>query len=942
MNDEDKLLLLIDGSGFIFRAYHKLPPMNRADGLPTGAVYGFTAMLLKLREELPASHAVVVFDAKGDNFRHALLPTYKANRPPAPEDLIPQFPLVRDAAEALNMAIIEQTGVEADDIIATYAKQASEQGLKVCVVSSDKDLMQLLQLENVTLYDPLKAKYINHDDVFAKFGVTPAQVPDVQAIMGDSTDNIAGIKGIGAKGAAELVQQFGSLEAMFAGAKDIAQKKRRELVLEQSEQARLSMKLVLLKDDVADLPDIADYVLHPIDAPRFSEFCAEMNFKTLERRVREKYGNNSNAKNISIVAGEHVKKERAPVGEARGTEHNNYILIQELAHLQQVIAEIEAAGVVAFDCETTSLDAMQAELVGFSLCTKAGKAYYVPLAHKCNQSSELFGNDNDTHSHENNTPKQTSLKQIKLSDAITAIKPILNAPHILKIGQNIKYDTQIMRHHNVEIAPYDDTMLMSYSLNAGAHLHGMDAMAERLLGITIIKYNQVTGTGKAKKCFSEVGLEEACNYAAEDADITLQLYQQLRPQLLAAQACALYERIERPLPAVVARMEAHGVRINALYLNELSRIFEAEMQILAQQIYADAGLEFNIASPKQLGEILFDKLQLSGGKKSSKTGAYVTDAETLEELASQHPLPAKIVEWRQLAKLKSTYSDSLPKQINPRTQRVHTSYSLASTTTGRLSSTDPNLQNIPIRTSQGRLIRQAFIADDGFSLLCADYSQIELRLLAHIADITPLKDAFAQKIDVHAVTASQMFGVPIDEVDFELRRKAKTINFGIIYGISAHGLSARLGIPRGVAAEYIAQYFKQYAGIAEYMAKCKEQAKEQGYVSTLWGRRCHLPMINDKNGARRAFAERAAINAPLQGSAADIIKLAMIAVDELLTKAGSRTRMLLQVHDELMFELAHDEHELIPQIRRTMEQVAHLSVPLLVEVGTGKSWGDAH
>jgi DNA polymerase-1 len=617
----------------------------------------------------------------------------------------------------------------------------------------------------------------------------------------------------------------------------------------------------------------------------------------------------------------------------QATSPRQYHLIQDMELLQQIIAEIKQAGIVAFDTETTSLDAIQAELVGISLCTQAGTAYYIPLAHKTPQSGMLSfeGQQNET------------LKQLPFNDVINILKPILEAPEVLKIGQNIKYDMQVMRKCGVEISPFDDTMILSYCLNAGLNLHGLDALAERLLGIETIKYKDVTGSGKAQKCFSEVDLAQACNYAAEDADITLQLHQILKPQLIANGLTTLYERIERPCVPVIARMEAHGVRIDALYLAQLSKQFAALMQDLEAEIYSLVGAEFNIGSPKQLGEILFEKMQIAGGKKSSKTGAYVTDSETLEELAGQgHQLPAKVIEWRQLAKLKSTYTDSLPKQINPRTKRVHTSYSLASTTTGRLSSNEPNLQNIPIRTKQGRLIREAFIAADGFELMTMDYSQIELRLLAHIANITPLKEAFAQGIDVHAVTASQMFNVPLDEVDFELRRKAKTINFGIIYGISAHGLAARLNIPRGVAAEYINAYFKQYAGIAEYMAQCKEQAKANGYVETLWGRRCHLPMINDKNGARRAFAERAAINAPLQGSAADIIKLAMIAVDELLQQSNVQTRMLLQVHDELVFELHEQEHHLIPQIKQAMEQVAHLSVPLLVEVGRGRNWGEAH
>jgi DNA polymerase I len=920
MDISQQRLVLIDGSGFIFRAYHKLPPLTRHDGLPIGAVYGFTAMLLKLREEMQSSHMVVVFDAKGDNFRHQLFPQYKANRPPAPEDLIPQFPYCRKAATALNIEIIEQVGAEADDIIATYVRMSEIGNMPVCIVSSDKDLMQMLARPNVELFDPLKNTYINHDDVLKKFGVVASQVAEVQAIMGDNVDNIAGVKGIGAKGAADLINQFGTIENMLNRINEISKNKQRELIETQRAELLISKQLVSLKEDCEDLPAISSLTTRPLDNKIFSDFCDEMGFKTLRRRVETL--TNSSSNNSAVTPKQQVNKD--------------YHLVQDMAELTLIIAEIKQYGLVAFDVETTSLDAMQAELVGISLCYKAGLAYYIPLTHQFAEG--LF--------HQTNNSSDNLIEnhnyQLPTNQVIEALQPILSSADIIKIGHNIKYDMQIMQRYGAPINGIHDTMLLSYCLRAGLTQHNMDKVAEDALQVQTIKYNDVVGSGKAQKCFNEVSLKAALDYAAEDADITLQLYHHLRAELLALKLASLYERIERPMPSVVQMMEANGVRIDALYLNELSKQFASDMQILEKDIFESAGFEFNIASPKQIGEVLFEKLQLKGGKKSGKTGAYVTDAETLEELAIQHPLPAKILEWRQLAKLRSTYTESLPKQINPTTGRVHTSYSLASTTTGRLSSNEPNLQNIPIRTQQGRLIRQAFIPANGFKLMSADYSQIELRLLAHIADITPLKQAFAEGVDIHTVTASQVFGVPQDQVDFELRRKAKTINFGIIYGISAHGLSMRLGIPRSLAAEYIDLYFKQYSGIAEYMSQCRSNAKQYGYVETLWGRRCHLPMINSKIGTQRAFAERAAINAPLQGSAADIIKKAMIAVHNLLQSEQTKSRMLLQVHDELVFEIAHDENWLIDKIKLAMQNVAHLSVPLLVETGIGDSWATAH
>ncbi len=910
-------LMLIDGSGFIFRAFHKLPSFTRPDGTPTGAVYGFTTMLMKLRESLPCTHAVVVFDAKGKTFRHALHADYKANRPPAPEDLVPQFPLVREAATAMGFAIIEQDGMEADDIIATYAVQAKARDMQALVVSSDKDLMQLMN-QGVTLYDPMKNQYLNTDDVMKKFGVAPDKVIDVQALMGDSSDNIPGVPGIGAKTAALLIQEYGSLDHLLESTASITQKKRREMLETHKAQALLSRELATLRTDCTDLPDIASYQVQPTDTQTLQAFCQLQGFTSIVRR-------------LSKVSGIAPQAPTSPEEKTYDPIETDYRLVQDTQTLEQIITEIYRYGTVAFDVETTSLDATQAELVGLSLCIHAGTAWYVPLAHKIAGNDTLFDDG-----------VRLAEGQIPFDDALALLTPMLEDASMLKIGHNIKYDMQVMRSYGVSVTSVADTMLLSYVLGAGAHAHNMDELAQRHLGITPVAFKEVVGSGKSQITFDYVPLEAARDYAAEDADITLRLYQHLLPRVQQAGLVSVYERMERPLIPVIVEMERHGVKIDQDKLRKLSNRFATEMQTLEQEIYVLAGETFNIGSPKQLGDILFDRLALAKGKKSSRSGAYVTDAQTLEDLAADgHVLPDKVLQWRQLAKLKSTYTDALVKQIHPKTGRVHTSYSLA-TTTGRLSSSDPNLQNIPIRTTQGRLIREAFIAQEGFTLMAADYSQIELRLLAHVADIAPLKDAFKHGRDIHAATASQMFNVDVDDVDVDLRRKAKTINFGIIYGISAHGLAVRLGIDRTTAAEYISLYFEQYPGIRRYMEDMKQQARDQGYVSTLWGRRCHTPMIHERNPNKRTFAERAAINAPLQGSAADIIKRAMIAVHALLCERQTTSRMLLQVHDELVFEIAQGEEHLIPDIQRTMEKAASLNVPLVVDTGIGAHWGEAH
>ncbi len=920
--------ILVDGSGFIFRAYHSLPPLTRPDGTPVGAVYGFINMLLKLRESMPASHIAVIFDAGRKTFRNDLYPAYKANRPEAPEDLVPQFPLVREATRALDLPAIELPYYEADDIIATYARRAQAEGLEVVIVSSDKDLMQLVD-NGIRLYDAMKDKPIGYDQVVEKFGVPPQQVGDALALIGDASDNIPGVPGIGPKTAAELIHSFGSLEAVLERAFEIKQNKRRETIEQHAEQARLSRRLVALKEDCEGLPPLVDLTSKPLPVDKLLLFLKEQGFKSLITRIQSKHGA------AEAPMGSHAVSTLAhtPV------QQKNYCLVTSEQELQTWIVRAQAAGKVAFDVETNGLNARGCLLAGFSLSVQAGEACYVPLNHTAIRATQddLFSSGGA------GVPVRIA-GQIEESRALALLKPLLQDPSVLKIGQNIKFDALVMKARGIEMTCIADTMLISYCLEAGKHGHGMDELSELYLGIVPISYKEVTGSGKSQVSFEQVELNKACDYAAEDADITLRLHQALKPLLVEERLTRVYERLERPLVPVITRMEYHGVKVDKARLEGLSAEFSREIERLEEIIYKLAGHPFTIGSPKQLGEVLFDEMGLAGGKRSAKSGAYGTSAEILEELAaSGHELPEKVLEWRQLSKLRSTYTEALVKQINPHTGRVHTSFSLAATSTGRLASSDPNLQNIPIRSGQGKKIREAFVAQEGYQLLSVDYSQIELRLLAHVADIAPLKDAFHHGRDIHATTASQMFGLPVEEVDSDLRRKAKTINFGIIYGISAHGLSTRLGISRSQAAEYIERYFQQYPGIKAYMERMKEMAREKGYVETLWGRRCYVPGINDKNPNMRAFSERAAINAPLQGSAADIIKRAMIAVDDFLMEGGFQSRMLLQVHDELLFEIAHgEEAQLVEKITRLMERADHFSVPLEVQAGMGRHWGEIH
>ena len=942
-----KHVYLVDGSGYIFRAFHALPPLSRADGVQVNAVLGFTNMLLKLLEDTDADHIGVIFDAGRTSFRNEIYAEYKANRPEAPPELIPQFPLVRDATRAANVASVEMEGFEADDIIATYACRAVEAGAEVTIVSSDKDLMQLVN-DKVRMFDPMKNKPISYPEVQEKFGVTPDKVIDIQALAGDSTDNVPGVPGIGVKTAAELINTYGSLEELLARAGEIKQPKRRENLLANAELARISKKLVTLSCDVPLATPLDELERRKLDVGKLLDFLKINDFRSLATRVMARHGGEGNgagpkvdtappaAPVLSSAALAAVPAQPVPLPTPAGpVTFDKYELVQDTASLERWVREARAQGFVAFDTETNSLHVIAVELVGISLALAPGRACYIPLGHG-GTAGDLLGGATERP------------KQIPMNDALAILKPMLEDPSVLKIGHNIKFDICILTKYGIEVAPIDDTMLVSYVLEGGAHGHGMDELSEMHLGHKPIAFGDVVGSGKAQVTFDKVPLDKALNYSAEDADVTLRLHQALKPRLMPEHLLTVYETIERPLVPVVAAMECAGVKVDLKALQALSKDFAQRIGELERQIHDVVGYEFNVGSPKQLGEILFDNLKLPGGKKG-KTGAYATGADVLEELAltSGHPLPQKVLDWRQLSKLKSTYTDSLQNEIDPTTGRVHTSYAMALTPTGRLSSSDPNLQNIPVRTEEGRKIRHAFVAEKGHKLVSVDYSQIELRLAADMADIPALRDAFREGKDIHAMTASQVFGVPIEGMDPMVRRRAKAINFGIIYGISAFGLAAQLGIPQAEARDYIGAYFQRYPGIREYMERSKKYAHEKGYVETLFGRRCHVPGINDKNPARRSYMERAAINAPLQGTAADIIKRAMIRIPPALAERGLKARMLLQVHDELVFEVPDAEIEELSIVARAIMEKAHeparkLSVPLTCEAGVGMNWAEAH
>ncbi len=926
-------LYLVDGSGYIFRAYHALPPLTRkSDGMPVGAVSGFCNMLATLRERAEAdgalSHMAVIFDAGRVTFRNDIYPEYKANRSETPEDLIPQFAPIRDAVRAFSLACIEMEGFEADDLIATYARQARDQGMEVVVVSSDKDLMQLVR-PGVSLFDPMKNKAIGAAEVMEKFGVAPDKVVDVQSLAGDSTDNVPGVPGIGIKTAAELINTYGDLDTLLARAGEIKQPKRRESLLLNAEKARISRQLVLLKDDVPTAETLEDFAIRPVEWPKLDDFLASMEFRTLRSRLEARVKGLVPPNRAQLTDPDKQQLAETPASEAAPSEAT-YELVQDIERLEAWIRRAVKAGIVAVDTETTSLTATRADLVGICLSTAPGSACYIPVGHSAPNGDglDLGGGGRP--------------KQIPLDQAVAALKPLLANESVLKVGHNIKYDMVVLARYGLAVTPYDDTMLLSYTLDAGKNPHNMDDLAELHLNHSTVKFDDVTGTGKARITFDRVPLDKALAYAAEDADVTLRLHRALKPRLLPEKLTTLYETIERPMPRVVTAMELAGIKVDKAELNRLSADFAGRMAALEAQAHDLAEESFNLGSPKQLGEILFDKMKLPGGKKG-KTGAYGTGADVLEELAAAgHKLPQTILDWRQLQKLKGTYTDALQEQIGT-DGRVHTSFSLAATSTGRFASSDPNLQNMPIRTEEGRKIRKAFVSEPGHKLISADYSQIELRILAHIADIGALKDAFRDGVDIHALTASQVFNVPLEGMDPSVRRSAKAINFGIIYGMSAFGLAAQLGIPQREAAAYIDAYFKRYPGIRDYMDRTKKQAHELGYVSTEFGRRVHLPNINSKNPAERSFLERAAINAPIQGTAADIIKRAMAKLPAALTAEGLGARMLLQVHDELVFEAVEAEVDATIRIAKSvMEGAASLSVPLVVEAGVGDNWDDAH
>ena len=923
-------LHLIDGSAFIFRAYHALPPLTRkSDGLPVGAVAGFCNMLQRYVEgnngpDAP-THVAVIFDHSGKSFRNQMYDKYKANRPPTPEDLVPQFPLTRDATRAFNISCKEVEGFEADDIIATLATQARNAGGSCTIISSDKDMMQLVG-GGVFMLDAMKNKLIDREGVVEKFGVYPERVVDVQALAGDSADNVPGAPGIGIKTAALLVNEFNTLEELLDRANEIKQPKRRESLLDNRAQIELSKRLVQLDCDM-DLDFTLDdlEVMDPVPEDLLS-FLAKMEFRTLTKRLAEQMGAEAPLIESSVEVEQKNLSPKAPPIDAE-----KYETICDASALQKWIDSVYSRGYVAIDTETTGLNDMRADLVGISLCIEAGSAAYLPLRHCDGEVDDLFATD------------RLIEGQMDQTDALGMLKPMLEDPAIMKIGQNMKYDAKILARVGIKINPIDDTMLISYAQNGGLHNHGMNFLSERYLDHVPIPIKTLLGTGKSAITFDSVPIDEATRYAAEDADITLRLWQNLKPKLHLKKVTTVYETLERPLVPILVEMEMNGIKVDRDSLSRMSNGFAQKMAALEFEIHELAGRSFNLGSPKQLGEILFDEMSMPGGKKG-KTGAYATGVDVLEELAMEHVLPGRVLDWRQLSKLKSTYTDALQEHIHPETGRVHTSYSIAGTSTGRLASTDPNLQNIPIRSEDGRKIREAFVADTGNSLVALDYSQIELRILAHIADIGTLKQAFADGIDIHSLTASQMFDVPLAEMTPEIRRKAKAINFGVIYGISGFGLARNLRIPRAEAQAFIDTYFKRFPEIRTYMDDTVMFAKENGYVKTLFGRKIHTPEIGAK-GPHAGFAKRAAINAPIQGTAADVIRRAMIRMPDAIS--GIPAKMLLQVHDELLFEVensAVDQLKLVA--KEVMEQASlptiKLDVPLIVDAGVGQNWAEAH
>lgn len=935
MTDPKNTLYLIDGSGFIFRAFHALPPITRTDGTPIGAVYGYCNMLHKLLSDFKATHIAVIFDAARKTFRNDIYAEYKAHRPPPPPELIPQFALIREATRAFGIPALDSPNYEADDLIAAYAKTAAAAGQNVRIVSADKDLMQLIR-DGVELYDPLKSIPIGAAEVLAKFGVPPEKVVDVQALAGDSADNVPGVPGIGVKTAAQLITEFGDLENLLAQAGTIKQQKRRELLIEHAEQARISKRLVILDDD-APLPlPLAELVARTDHHGELIAFLQAQGFRSLLARLQAPTGTQTAAPPPTFIAD---STPAAVVATSQLEPAKDYRLIRKLDELAPYLNAAKEQGWIAIDTETSSLTACSCNLIGVSLAIEAGKACYIPVGHidpDTAPASDGFAFDS-----------KPAPQQIPLADLVAALRPILSDPAILKIAHNLKYDLQVLWQHGLDVSPFDDTMLLSYVLGAGAHGHGLDELAMRHFQHKMISFDDVTGTGKQRISFDRVPLDKATEYAAEDADYTLRLWQILKPQVAQQKLLQVYERMERPIVPVVARMETTGIAIDPAILAAQSQKLATRMALLESEIHQLAGHTFNVGSPKQLGDVLFAEMGLPGGVKG-KTGAFSTNSDILEPLAEAgHEIVTKLLDWRGLAKLKSTYTDALPEQIDRKTGRIHTSYSLVGTSTGRLASTDPNLQNIPIRTEDGRAIRRAFVAADGYELLSVDYSQIELRLAAEAANITALIQAFHDKVDIHALTASQVFGTPLVDIKPEQRRAAKAINFGIIYGISGFGLAKQIGISPAEASSFIKQYLDRFKELRDWMEATKEFARTHGYVETMLGRRIHIRDIKERVAGRRAGAERQAINAPLQGTAADIMKRAMIRLLPALTAANLSAKLLLQVHDELVLEVPQDELDATARlVKQVMQEaplpVLALKVPLIAESGHAKNWAEAH
>lgn len=922
-----KQLFLIDGSGYIFRAYHALPPLTAPDKTPVGAVYGFCNMLKSLIAAHKKHHFLVVFDAGRQTFRQDIYADYKAHRPPAPDDLVPQFALIHEACRAFGVPCIDMEGYEADDLIASYARAAAKQGFSVTIVSADKDLMQLVD-DQIYLYDPMKKKAIKQQEVIDKFGVPPRQVIDVQALAGDSSDNVPGVPGIGIKTAADLISTYMSLELLLASAHTIKQPKRRQSLIEHAGNARISKKLVTLVDDLP-LPLPIDSLFVKDITSETVHFLDRMGFKTLSGRAQAELNGLASKKGDQQTEMPAVFPLPS-VAPLTILSHESYQMLTHLEGIQDFLQKAMQSGVVAFDVETTSLKIHDAVLVGCSLAyrddTHQINAVYIPFCHRNEDGSIAEG--------------QADFDAVK-----PLLKAFLNEKGVLKVGHNLKYDMAILKGVGLALQSYDDTMLMSYCLHGGLHGHSMEVLAKEYFNLNVLSYESVCGSGKNQKTFDQVPLDQATLYSAEDAEITLMLHDYLKPKLIDYKVLKLYQEIERPLLPSVVQMEWEGITIDKDALSAFGLELNRRLKDLQDDVYKIAGHEFNIGSPKQLGVVLFEE-QGMPAPKMTKTGSYMTDADVLEALVQRgYDLPKKILEWRSLSKLLSTYVEALPQEISLKTGRVHTSYALSGTATGRFSSSDPNLQNIPIRSEDGRRIRQAFIAKPGYCLMAFDYSQIELRLLAHFADVPTLRDAFLNNIDSHTMTASQLFGVPYDAVTSDQRRQAKTVNFGIIYGISPFGLATQLMISKEDAALLIKTYLDQYPGVELFMSEKKKEAMENGYVTTLFGRRCYTPGIHDRNPALRHFAERQAINAPLQGSNADIIKKAMAAIHQWIDQQQVDARMLLQVHDELVFEVKDDPaviDAVKTSVQHIMESIVTLKLPLKVDVGVGKNWDEAH